>query len=790
MNSQLPYPGLRAFTREESYLFFGRDSCVNSMIDRLASTRFMAVLGASGSGKSSLVHTGLIDALELGFFARAGTRWKVARCHPGGDPLCHLAEALVKLQTPVPDEVDVDILHASLACGPRSVVEWCEAGGLAPGENLLLLVDQFEELFRYVDYAAREEAEAFVALLLESARTLELPIYVVLTMRSEFLGSCALIPGLAEQINAGCYLTPRMTRDECRLAIEGPAGYFGFSAEPALVNQLLNDMASFAPWDGDHRIQRAELLSRRADQLPLMQHLLNRLWLLAKSRQTDGRLTLTLKDYDEVGGLRGALDSHGAAVMETLDAAAREDVETVFRALVSGTNPEDAVRRPCCFRDLALEAKGGAETARKIVNAFRGRDCNFLQPEAQVELEDETVVDISHESLIRQWSLLTRWMRDEAAAGQNWRRLTTEATRRAKGEGDLLTGRNLSTLAYWWDQERPTALWAARHGGEYELGSAFLAESRAAQDARRRSQKTTQRLVWSGIVLLVVLICTAIVWGWYQSKKEYYSSSLKDVNKQLTEAQSNLEYLKSNQVRLVAQGTKEVQENLAAAIEKRRELEEDIERDRKEKEALEGAKQDLLTANAKIVADNSQLTAANTQLKAGNTQLSAANAQLQAGNIQLASANDALSASVKALQDKLARAGKEAPAAAPQASASPLVVFSVYNGPDAKEKTIYEYPVEAYIDNQPYAFIVPKTSFSVRLPVGKHTICIADPIAPCNSMDVTLTGSGTTFVRIDFKLPTGKKRREYMPQPGSDSPARPTGTLTDGQVIAKGAVIR
>ena len=95
-STRLPYPGLRPFRCDESDLFFGREGCVDDMVDRLKATRFLAVLGASGSGKSSLVATGLLDALELGLLAPAGPHWRVAKFRPGGEPICHLAEALVR----------------------------------------------------------------------------------------------------------------------------------------------------------------------------------------------------------------------------------------------------------------------------------------------------------------------------------------------------------------------------------------------------------------------------------------------------------------------------------------------------------------------------------------------------------------------------------------------------------------------------------------------------------------------------------------------------------------------
>ena len=94
MATVLPYPGLRAFRRDETMLFFGRENCVDAMIERLAATRFLAVLGASGSGKSSLVRTGLLEGLELGFYANAGARWRIVETKPGGAPMRNLAAAL------------------------------------------------------------------------------------------------------------------------------------------------------------------------------------------------------------------------------------------------------------------------------------------------------------------------------------------------------------------------------------------------------------------------------------------------------------------------------------------------------------------------------------------------------------------------------------------------------------------------------------------------------------------------------------------------------------------------
>ncbi|WP_446742829.1 DUF2610 domain-containing protein [Silvibacterium acidisoli] len=501
--ARLPYPGLRAFTREESDVFFGRDGCVDAMVNQLAATRFLAVLGSSGSGKSSLVRTGLLDALDLGLHPWAGSRWTVVDFHPGSHPLRNLAAALLTATEEHPPEAAaIDLLASFLRRGPRSLAEWVAGSKLGRGTNLLLLVDQFEELFRYGNYARQEEAEAFVSLLLESSTLAGIDIHIVVTMRSEFLGASALMPGLAEKINAGLYLTPRMTRDECREAIEGPAGVMGFTVEPALVNRLLNDLGSFASWEiEDPGADQAEKLARRADQLPLMQHVLNRLWARAARESGGSAVVLRLSDYDSLGGLSGAVDAHGEEILSTLGAARIRNVETVFRSLVSGTGVAAAVRRPCRFLEL-VEVTGDRSDVTAIVEAFSASDCNFLRTSEQV-LSDEVIVDISHESLIRQWSPLRAWLENEARAVAAWRRLAAAEERYAKREGDLLVGLELQNLAAWWESASPNPAWVKRQGGQFEQVRSFLTASREAEAQRletARQQEITERNRLRGFV--------------------------------------------------------------------------------------------------------------------------------------------------------------------------------------------------------------------------------------------------------------------------------------------------
>ena len=231
-----PFPGLRPFEFNESNLYFGRDGQSERMLAKLAARRFVAVVGTSGSGKSSLVRAGLLPALFGGFMPSAGANGRVALMRPGSDPLGNLARALNEPTVFGSDieenaALQVVITEATLRRGSLGLVEAVRQTRTPPNENLLVIVDQFEELFRFAGVAGGErygnEAAAFVKLLLAAVGQREVPVYVVLTLRSDYLGDCALFWDLPEAINESQFLIPRLTREQRREAITGPVGVFG-----------------------------------------------------------------------------------------------------------------------------------------------------------------------------------------------------------------------------------------------------------------------------------------------------------------------------------------------------------------------------------------------------------------------------------------------------------------------------------------------------------------------------------------------------------------------------------
>jgi len=199
-----PFPGLRPFEADEDHLFFGRERQVDELLRRLRFNRFLSVVGTSGCGKSSLIRCGLIPSLYGGLMVKAGSSWRITVMRPGEDPLGHLAEALA-----VPEVIGVTegplattsrvLMDAALRRSKRGLIEAVRQAHVPRGDNILVVVDQFEELFRSessLDARAVEERAAFVQLLLTTAEPQTGSSYVVLTMRSDYVGECARFRGL------------------------------------------------------------------------------------------------------------------------------------------------------------------------------------------------------------------------------------------------------------------------------------------------------------------------------------------------------------------------------------------------------------------------------------------------------------------------------------------------------------------------------------------------------------------------------------------------------------------
>ncbi len=492
-----PFPGLRSFEREQAHLFFGRDEQINDLVTRLRLHRFLPIVGMSGSGKSSLVRAGLIPALTFSYVATETSGWRIAVLRPGRNPIEELAAALCREFT-VPESDGVFQMLRGSSAGLARVAQQ----HLADGEKLLVLVDQFEELFRYredVDAAGEtDDAAAFVKLLLaasgESEHPLpgfdDLPVYVVTTMRSDFLGKCSRFRGLPEALNQSQYLIPRLTREQQRDVIEGPVGMAGASIEPALVQRLLNDL-------GDN-----------PDQLPALQHALMRTWEQSAAARAEGR-SIMVADYETVGGMTDALNRDADRVYEPL--SKNDLTKTITRRLFQRlVQPDGETRSPTPLSELVAVTAAEEGEVRRVVTIFQER--GFLT----ISRDKDSIVNITHESLIHGWRQLTKWTEEEARSAAIYRRLAETPALYANRETSLLVDPELQVMLNWREETKPNEAWAGRYDLRFADAMRFLEQSRkehhkALERAEQHRRTELKRVRMIAVVLGTLLLLVFVV---------------------------------------------------------------------------------------------------------------------------------------------------------------------------------------------------------------------------------------------------------------------------------------
>ena len=357
-----PFPGLRPFQMEESHLFFGREGQTDEVLMKLSEHRFAGVIGPSGSGKSSFVYCGVLPILYGGFMANAGPNWDVIVARPGNNPIRNLAEAILEhdpdysVADKEDQKIERTILTTLMKSSSLGLVEAINQVKKATDKNYLILIDQFEELFRFKDSQSEQnslnETLNFINLLMEAINNKDTPIYVTITMRSDFIGECAQFAELTKKINDSHYLIPQLTRDQKRRAIEGPVAVGGGEITSTLVQQLLNDL-------GDN-----------PDQLPILQHSLMRTWDFW-TRNREGEERIDLKHYEAIGTMSEALSMHANEAYDELTDEQRDICAVLFKTITEKRGENFGIRRPTLLSEIAAIADTSVEEVADVIEKFR-----------------------------------------------------------------------------------------------------------------------------------------------------------------------------------------------------------------------------------------------------------------------------------------------------------------------------------------------------------------------------------------------------------------------------------
>jgi WD40 repeat protein/energy-coupling factor transporter ATP-binding protein EcfA2 len=469
------YPGLRPFEAEDAAAFFGRRDEIEQLIDLLHPTlqrepgRVVAIIGPSGSGKSSLLNAGLLPRLN-----RRDSRWIVVpRMLPGRSPVAALARSLARAYQQLGltrDWADIETAISNGNGALRRIVE--ELVDRANDRSrVLLVIDQAEEL---LTRTGAEERRAFLGLVRNSLQE-DVPLWVVLTVRSEFLSTTPERSGLAEVSDDFLVVEP-LSPDRLPEVIEGPGALADLRFAPGLVQRMVQDTDT-------------------GDGLPLLAYTLRELY----ERVGPGG-TVRVEDYEAVGGVVGALQRRADQVLAELERRDHSDVvlPTLMRLVTIEGSGEPTGRR--------VQRESLSPTEAVVVDAFV--DARLLTSRRESEPDGDRVVGVAHEALLRQWTPL----RDAIEASRASLRMRSEVERLTldwiggqRDDSYLLRGRRLTELSSWADLTTDL-------GPEEQ---AFMAASQALavrDQVRLRRSVRRLRLTVAGLVgfLVLALISTVI----------------------------------------------------------------------------------------------------------------------------------------------------------------------------------------------------------------------------------------------------------------------------------------
>ena len=489
-----PYPGLAYFGPQDSALFFGRETAIERLSAAVTHQPLTALVGASGSGKSSVVLAGLAPLLA----GRGGWRFSHFRVgtEPDKNPFAALARALVPLLgngSAVDQLAQSQTLAQHLESGTISIpnaLGGCRARN--SGKRILLIADQFEEVLTLVPDAERRRR--FIDLLLagfpESAASSEPPdISLILTLRADFYGMALRHRALADGLQGHIENLGPMTREELREAIIRPAGAVSF--EEGLVDTLLDD------------------IEMRPGSLPLLQFALREMW----ARQHGRRITRA--SYDAIGGIEGALAQRAQAIFSELtDRGENSGQVMLFRRLFTrlitlGEGAEDT-RRVVSRDELGAEAWA-------LAQRLAGEN-NRLVVTSAATPEHETA-EVAHEALIRHWPILTDWI-DHDRAFQSWLRQLapriTEWHQHPEDDGTLLRGGALAVAEEW----------LQRRGDEIsDEERAYINASTALRDATRRREKL-RHWITAAAAMVFFIVAVIALWSWNAARVQRNQTQL------------------------------------------------------------------------------------------------------------------------------------------------------------------------------------------------------------------------------------------------------------------------
>lgn len=522
-----PFPGIRPFNPEERDYFFGRENETGETAAKLLKNRFLAVIGASGEGKSSLISCGILAKISSITSGDANAGWQFFSVRPGNDPSANLAAGLVNnvAETGKRENLYSEVLEI-LKNKSDGLLEVLDMPSVRTGGRILIAIDQFEELFSYgtseIMAEAEKETERFVDLVVTAALGGRPDLYIVMALRADMLSECSRFRKLSGLINESNYFLSKIKRENFRKVIEGPVLKAGSTIDSDLVDTICSDVYD------------------RIDYLPVVQHALMRTWSVWRELDEPEK-QISFSDYELAGTVTDSISRHANSVFEELGNGGKRICERLFKML-TGKGPDS---RMIHYPMKVKRIREGIECTQKelsdVIDRFRDPSVSFLLPFANVALTDDSIIDLSHDSLMHLWDRLKKWIEEEADSVQMYLRLSEASELYQQGRATLLKQPDLQLAIDWRERNKPTLEWARKYNPAFERAVVYLRTSEkeflASEERKARQQRWRLRRIKiiSSVLASLAVLTTFAMAGIFISKIST-EKKLKVAEKQRNEA--------------------------------------------------------------------------------------------------------------------------------------------------------------------------------------------------------------------------------------------------------------
>ncbi|MFT5833998.1 MAG: energy-coupling factor transporter ATP-binding protein EcfA2 [Cognaticolwellia sp.] len=553
-----PFIGLRSFDKSDKSNFFGRSKEVKEVLRKLKTTRFLTIVGASGSGKTSLIQAGLVPELMEGFGGQGGNNWGVAKFTPGRNPIGNMANALSQRNVLSPDikaEPNSNKIEETLRRSSLGLINYVkEKREALQGKNLLLIINQFEELFTLMeDESMVNETRDFVKLLLRAANDKELPIYILIAIEADSLSEITKFRGLPEVVNQGQYLMPRMTKQDLRKVVIFPLERNRIKMDEQLRGTILEEveytddqlpilqhalLRTVEKWEKAKEIAveenlevedigythyseigrfseafieafdaKAQLYENDAPEQSGMSEYEIEQSLLKKFAKRDDvesyvanlldfyQTRLEIEYYDGLKPMQKALGVHAEEVFIDFSIEEKKVCERIFKAITDGTQGIENVKaRPVTINTLAeIAMLDNKDDIKYIIEELRKPGRNFIETSNR-DLRGSTTVTLTHASLVRKWDRLKRWVKAETESSKTYMRLAHDAAIHELDEKKqgLWRDNQLKFGENWFEHAKPNMAWAIRYDTNYDTSIRFLEKSIAKRDAELAAKREAE----------------------------------------------------------------------------------------------------------------------------------------------------------------------------------------------------------------------------------------------------------------------------------------------------------